>query len=155
MGSNLSFLRVVLDLELDLFFSCFVPCPCPSRGGFPLVFLLVGICSGPVTEVTSEERAPELFLSGFACLSWLVATLVFGSLENFSVNASMMVFIFWISTHFVYKLGNHLGFCSYTCFTHIIAWFFSCYDIYFCHFHIFCSLYHPSCFWVGDILSMF
>ena len=118
MGSNLSFLGVVLVLELNLFFSCFVPCPCSSGRGSLLVFLLGGVCSGPTTEVTSEVRAPELFLSGFACLSWLVTTLVFGSLESFSVTASMMVFISWISTHFVYKLGNHLRFCGCARFTH-------------------------------------
>ena len=56
-----------------------------------------GVCSGRETEVTSEVRAPELFLSGFTRLSWLVATLMFGSLESFSVTASMTVFISWIS----------------------------------------------------------
>ena len=67
-------------------------------GGVLLVFLLGRVCSSPATEVTTEVRAPELFLSGFACLSWLVATLVFGTLESFSVTASMTVFISRIST---------------------------------------------------------
>ena len=129
MGSNLSFLGVVLVLELNLFFSCFVPCPCPSEGGFPLVFLLGGVCSGPATEVTSEVRAPELFLSGFACLSWLVGTLVFG--EFFS-NCFYDGFHFLDQrSHFVYKLGNHLGFCGCTCFRYITTLFFGCLDIFF------------------------
>ena len=66
----------------------------------PPLSLLGGVCSGPATEVTLKVRAPEVFPSGFACLSWLVATLVFGSLERFSVTASMTVFISWISAHF-------------------------------------------------------
>ena len=57
MSSNLSFLVVVLVLNLMLFFSCFVPCPRQSMG-FPVVSLLGGFSSGPVTEVISEGRPP-------------------------------------------------------------------------------------------------
>ena len=96
---------------------------------FPLVFFFGGVCSGPVTEVTSEVRIPELFLSGFARLSWLVADLVFG---KFFSNC----------------------FCGCNCFTHN-SYVFWLLGYFFCRFYIFCSLYHPSCFWVGDILSMF
>ena len=106
---HLSFLGVVLVLELDLFFSCFVPCPCSSVG-VPLVFLLDGTCCGPATEVTAEVKAPEFFLSGFACHSWLVAILVFGSLESFSITDGFHLLN--QCSHFVYKLGNHLGFCG-------------------------------------------
>ena len=81
----------------------------------PFSFPFGWVCSGPVTEVTTEVRAPKLFLSGFASLSWFVATLVFGSLESFSVTIFMMVFLDQHS-HFIYKLGNHLGFCGCTCF---------------------------------------
>ena len=98
MGSELSFLGVVFLIDLDLFFSCFVPCPCPLGGGFPVVYFLGGVFSDPATETTSEVMAPELFLSGLACLSWLVATLVFGSLKSFSATAPIIVFISWIST---------------------------------------------------------
>ena len=150
-ASNLSFLGVVLVLELDLFFSCFVWHPCLSGSGFPLVFLLGGVCSSSATEVTSEVRAPELCLSLLACCNSGVR--VFG--ELFSICFYDDFYHLDQHSHFVYKLGNHLGFCGCTCFMHITALFFGCWDIFFCHFHIICSLYHPSCFWVGDILSMF
>ena len=114
----------------SIFFSCFVPCPCLSgEREFPLVFFLSGVCSGPATEVTSEVMAPELFLSGFACLSQLVATLVFGSLESFSVTASITFFLLDQCSHFIYKLGHYLGFCGCACFTHMTALFFGCWDI--------------------------
>ena len=113
-------------------------------------------CSSPVTEVTSEVRALELFLPGFACLSWLVATLVFGSLGKFSVTASQTVFISWISARISFtSWANHLEFFGCAGFTRKIALFFWLLGYFFCHFYIFCSFYHPSCFWIGDILSMF
>ena len=77
MSSNLTFLGVLLVLDLDLFFPVLYV-PSHQGGEVPVVSLLSGVCSDQATEVTTEVRTPELFLSGFACLSWLVATLVFG-----------------------------------------------------------------------------
>ena len=122
----------------------------PVRGGG----FCSGVCSGPATEVTSEVRALELFLSGFACLSWLVTTLVFGSLESFSATAFMTVFISWISTLISFTSWATTSGFVVALVSHITALCFGCWDI-FCHFHLFCSLYTPSCFWIGDILSMF
>ena len=137
-----------------IYFSCFVPCPYQSEAGFPLVFILGGVCSGPATEVTSEVRAPELFLS--ACLSWLVATLVFGSLESLSVTASMTAFYLLDQpSHFIYKLGNHLRFCGCACFTHVRASFFWLLGYFFLSLlHILSVSTISSYFWVGDILSL-
>ena len=87
MGSNLSFL-----IWIYFFLFC---TKSPTVGRFFVIFILGGVCCGPATEVTSEVRTPELFLSNFSSLSWLVAIRVFGSLESFSVTASMTVFISW------------------------------------------------------------
>ena len=100
----------------SIFFLFFYHAPDHQWGRVPLVFLLGGVCSGPATEVTSEVRAPELFLSDFVCHSWLVAALVFGSLESFSLTASMTVFISWISalisfTSWAITLGFVVALC--------------------------------------------
>ena len=112
-GSNLSFIGIVLILDLDLFFPSFVPCPCLSGGCVSVASQLGEVCGGPTTEGTSEVSAPGLFLSGFSCFSWLVATLVFGSFGEFFSDCSYNSFhLLDQSSHFIYKLGNHLGFCG-------------------------------------------
>ena len=132
MGSNLSFLGVVLVLDLDLFFFLFCTVFLPISGGnFQVVSLLSGVCCGPTIEVTSEVRAPELFLSGFACLSWLVATLVFGSLESFSVTASMTVSLSWISALISFTSWETTSGFVVVFVSHMIALFVGYWDIFF------------------------
>ena len=58
MGLNLSFLGVVLVLDLDLFFPSFVPCPSLLGEGIPVASLLGEVCGDPSTEATLRNEGP-------------------------------------------------------------------------------------------------
>ena len=98
--------------------------------------------------------APDLFFSGFACHSWLVATLVFGVFGKFFSDCFYNGFISWISA-----LILSIRWATTSDFVVVLVLYiwklFVCLLRYFCHFCIFCSFYHSSHFWIGDILSMF